>query len=232
MKLSLSRSNSLFCRRLWQRLPAASPPPHSLTSHRSSGRHASACSGTLQGIVSVCFCTHQRQSPPPASVSDNHHHSPHPPVTLRLKTHPHPHRHAPPHVPACTDTISACDSPTTSQASSPATLLMASSLTAGSPSGVGRHVQQHNIFPDAATVIPEFVNCPKPMDPPPPPTPAAPPMKRSCSNVVQHNSTTSLQFDLNRAAKKIFREDECGAMGKLRRYRNKILATRIRSLQA
>ncbi|KAK4423010.1 hypothetical protein Salat_1883600 [Sesamum alatum] len=92
---------------------------------------------------------------------------------------------------------------------------MASSSTVASPSNVSRPDQQQNFSPDAATVIPESTNCLTPADPPPPPTPAAPLVKRSYSNVVQHNSTTRLQFDLNRKAKKTFHEDECGTMRKV-----------------
>ncbi|KAK4412431.1 protein NUCLEAR FUSION defective [Sesamum alatum] len=111
-------------------------------------------------IIWGFFC---HRSPPPAFVSDNHHHhhhqSPHPPATLRLKTHPHPRRHVPPHG------VSACDSPTL-PASSPTTLLMASSSTAGPSSNIGHPDQQQNISPDATTVIPETIKCPKPADPP------------------------------------------------------------------
>ncbi|KAK4421417.1 hypothetical protein Salat_2092200, partial [Sesamum alatum] len=79
----------------------------------------------------------------------------------------------------------------------------------------GRSEQQKNFSPESARVIPESTNCPTPADPRPPPTLAAPPVKRSYSDVVQHNSTTSLQFDPNHAAKKTFHEDECGTMGKI-----------------
>ncbi|KAK4415459.1 hypothetical protein Salat_2653300 [Sesamum alatum] len=86
----------------------------------------------------------------------------------------------------------------------PATSLMASTSTLASASDVGRpYFNQQQKF-DAATMLPNSANCPAPADPPPPPppTPATPLVKRSYSNVVQHNSTTSLQFDPNRAAKK------------------------------
>ncbi|KAK4422837.1 hypothetical protein Salat_1866300 [Sesamum alatum] len=65
----------------------------------------------------------------------------------------------------------------------------------------------------------ENYKMPKTDGPPTAPTPAAPPVKRSYANVVQHNSTTSFQFDPNRAAKKTFCEDECGAMGKVSSFK-------------